>query len=344
MNRKNFFGSAIAILASTAVSGRSGLDSLSSLTEEESICKKPPYLISGDTIGITSPGGYITVDDVQPAIKKIESWGYKIKVGDTIGKRDFTFGGTDEERRKDFQDMIDDENVKAILCARGGYGAVRIIDSLNFESFKTHPKWIIGFSDATVFHAHLNKNYRTASIHSKMCNSFPVDWSAADDAQKLSIESINSCLKGESLKYEVTPNSSNKLGTAKGELLGGNLSIIENLSGTASDISTEGKILFLEDTEEYLYNIDRMFWNLKRSGKLDHLKGLIIGGFKIKTDESTEQFSLTLEQIVMEKVNDFDYPVCFDFPVGHQKNNMALRCGIIHQLDVKSELVKLISL
>lgn len=311
-----------------------------SINEEEETANPliiPPYLKQGDTIGITSPAGYTTLKDIQPAIDLVQSWGFKIKVGDTIGKRDFTFGGTDEERRTDFQQMINDDAVKAILCARGGYGFVRIIDRIDFSKLKQHPKWMIGFSDITVLHSHINRNVGVATIHSKMCNSFPEDWSKAEPIQIETINSIRDVLKGVKMNYSIVPNEKNRLGTATGTLVGGNLKTLESLAGSSSDIKTAGKILFVEDTGEYMYSIDRMFWNLKRSGKLDHLAALIIGGFKVKPDDDpNEQFGKTLQEIVLEKIKDCNYPVCFDFPVGHQKNNFALKCGVKHKLVITS--------
>lgn len=311
-----------------------------SINEEEETANPliiPPYLKQGDTIGITSPAGYTTLKDIQPAIDLVQSWGFKIKVGDTIGKRDFTFGGTDEERRADFQQMINDNAVKAILCARGGYGFVRIIDRIDFSKLKQHPKWMIGFSDITVLHSHINRNVGVATIHSKMCNSFPEDWSKAEPIQIETINSIRDVLKGVKMNYSIVPNEKNRLGTATGTLVGGNLKTLESLAGSSSDIKTAGKILFVEDTGEYMYSIDRMFWNLKRSGKLDHLAALIIGGFKVKPDDDpNEQFGKTLQEIVLEKIKDCNYPVCFDFPVGHQKNNFALKCGVKHKLVITS--------
>ena len=296
---------------------------------------QPPYLKDGDVIGITSPAGYITEKEIEPAIQQIESWGLKVKIGSSIGKRDHTFGGTDEERRQDFQQLIDDHNVKAILCARGGYGFVRIIDQLDFSKMKTKPKWMIGFSDITVLHSHLNRNFGIASIHSKMCNSFPDDWSKAEPIQIETILSIRDALKGVKMKYAAAANEYNKPGEATGTLVGGNLKTLESLAGSKSDLRTTDKILFVEDTGEYLYSIDRMFWNLKRSGKLDHLAGLIVGGFKIKPSEDvTEEFGKDLYEIVREKISDCKYPVCFDFPVGHQRNNYALKCGVKHKLQV----------
>ncbi len=329
MNRKHFLSSAIPLVAtfSAVAKGKTTI-------EAEGPVTIPPYLKKGDTIGICCPAGFITAAEIQPALLKLNEWGFNTKIGSSVGKKDFSYGGTDEERMNDLQQMIDDKNIKAILFARGGYGGVRIVDKLDFKRFKKDPKWIIGFSDATVFHSHINENYRIASIHSKMCNSFPDDWSKAEPTQKETIESINLCLKGERMKYLFTPNPNNKTGIATGELIGGNLKTLESLAGSESDIHTKDKILFVEDTGEYLYSIDRMFWNLKRSGKLAKLKGLIIGGFKVKADDTGEPFGKTLEEIVLEKVSEYDYPVCFDFPVGHQKNNFALKCGVVHSLGV----------
>ncbi|HTQ29087.1 MAG TPA: LD-carboxypeptidase [Puia sp.] len=301
----------------------------------------PPYLKPGDIIGITCPAGNITGEEIRPAVEQIESWGFNLKVGDTVGKKDFTFGGTDEERRADFQRMLDDPSVRAILCARGGYGAVRIIDGLNFSRFAARPSWIIGFSDITVIHCHINRHYNIASIHSKMCNSFPDDLSTAEPVQVDSILSIRKALTGEHMSYSFPPDPFNRKGIAEAPLVGGNLKTIETLAGTRSDLRTAGKILFVEDTGEYLYSIDRMFWNLKRTGKLEGLKGLIVGGFKIKPDDPGEEFGKTLYDIVMEKVKDYRFPVCFNFPVGHQKENYALKEGMWHRLDIKTDACSL---
>ena len=333
MDRKDFITSASSILATAAIPSLNN-DAWEKREGDKNIII-PHYLKPGNTIGITSPAGYITEQEIQPAIKKIESWGYKVKTGNTIGKKDFNFGGTDDERANDFQQMLDDPKIKAIMCARGGYGAIRIIDRLKWEKLKQHPKWIIGFSDVTVFHSHINRQLNIASLHSKMCNSFPEDWSLADAVQVDSIASIYKALSGEKMNYTFTPNAMNKAGIAEGVLVGGNMKTLESLSGSASDLVTNGKILFVEDTGEYLYSIDRMFWNLKRAGKLSGLKGLIAGGFKVKTDADTEDFGKSFEQVVLEKTKDYHYPVCFDFPVGHQKNNFALKCGVKHRLMVE---------
>lgn len=341
MNRKFFLSNMVWLLGVKELSAHDLTNLTAGNTEEDAPLRIPPYLKPGDKIGISSPAGYITTEDIQPAVLQLKDWGLEPVIGSTIGKRDFTFGGTDEERRIDFQQLLNDHSIKAILCARGGYGIVRIIDQLDFSQFKKNPKWIIGFSDVTVLHNHVHRHCNVATIHSKMCNSFPADRSLAEPDQKKSIESIRQCLFNERIDYEIQVSTFNRTGIATAQLVGGNLKTIESLSGTASDISTRNKILFIEDTGEYLYSIDRMFWNLKRTGKLDQLKGLIVGGFKLKKDDEGEEFGKTLEQIVLEKVKDFNYPVCFGFPVGHQKLNLAIACGMVHRLEVSADKVSL---
>jgi muramoyltetrapeptide carboxypeptidase len=337
MKRKHFLSSLAATGALAPLAGLArGMQG-----EEELAPVIPRYLKRGDTIGITCPAGFITEEEIRPAMLQMMEWGFYIKIGDTVGRKDFTFGGTDEERARDFQQMIDDPKINAIMCARGGYGAVRIIDMIDFSNLATSPKWIIGFSDITVMHGHLNRNYGVASIHSKMCNSFPSNWNEAEPIQIDTILSIKQALTGSAMKYTTIANVQNKMGTAEGVLVGGNLKTIETLSGTKSDLKTAGKILFVEDTGEYLYSIDRMFWHLKRTGKLEKLAALVVGGFKIKNDDAGEEFGRTLQDIVLDKVKEYKYPVCFDFPVGHQKNNFALKCGVLHRLTVAQDGVTL---
>ena len=336
MDRKHFLGTLAPLLAA----GKGPLKN--SVTEANLNFFKtsytiPPYLKSGSVIGITSPAGYTTLEEMQPALQVLQSWGYTIKIGTSIGKRDFTFGGTDDERLQDLQQMLDDKTIQAILCARGGYGSVRIVDRLNWKAFKKNPKWVIGFSDISVLHQHIHAQCRVASLHSKMTNSFPDDWSKAEPIQVQAINSIFEALSGKQMQYTVTPNTCNQTGVAEGVLIGGNLKTMESLSGSASDINTAGKILFVEDTGEYLYSIDRMFWNLARTGKLKHLAGLIVGGFNVKPDDEGEEFGKTITDIVLEKIKAYHYPVVFDFPVGHQRANFALKCGVQHQLKVTGE-------
>jgi muramoyltetrapeptide carboxypeptidase len=329
MQRKKFISS--TLLALTSLKAMS--ESVSAINEDDVAAKIPIYLQKGDTIGISSAAGAITLTDCTDSINMIQSWGFAIKMGSTIGKKSFTFGGTDEERLADLQQMLDDESLKAIMIARGGYGLVRIIDKLNFTKFIKKPKWIIGFSDVTVLHSHINKNFGIATLHSKMCNSF-VAPTIAEPIQLETLDSIRKCLLGEKMIYNIPLNINNKLGKAKGILVGGNLKTLESLAASPSDIVTKNKILFVEDTSEKLYSIDRMFWNLKRSGKLANLAALIVGGFKIKKDDEGDEFGKTIEEIVLEKIKEYNYPVCFDFPVGHQKNNFALKCGVEHVLNL----------
>jgi len=331
MNRKHFLS--FMITAGALSLGEKGR-AASIKDNREFRNRIPPYLKTGDTIGITSPASFITRAEIQPAVALLESWGFRIKIGKTIGNRDFNLGGTDLERTSDFQEMLDDTAVKAILCARGGYGVVRLIDQLNFRQFKKHPKWLIGFSDITLLHTHVNSNFGIASIHSKMCNSFPSIWEEASPIQIETILSIRQVLTGQAVRYTAPYHSSNRQGRTEGILVGGNLSMIETAAGSPSDLQTAGRLLFLEDTNEPLYSLDRMLWNLKRSGKLEKLKGLIIGGFRLKPEAPGDEFGKDLQEIVMEKIKSYNYPVCFDFPVGHQVNNFALKCGAAHILNV----------
>lgn len=334
MNRKYFISSLITVGAAfyTMKGKAAGMDKAGN-----SKPKIPPYLKPGDCVGICSPAGYIALNEIQPAVLLLQSWGFRVQIGSSVGKKDFTYGGRDEERLVDLQQMLDDQEINAVMCARGGYGLVRILRQLRFDQFAAHPKWVIGFSDVTVLHNHINRNFNVATIHSKMCNSFPSEWTAADPVQIATILSVRQALTGEDFKYQVPAMSFNRYGRAEGQLVGGNLSIIASLSGTDSDLDTRGKILFLEDTGEYLYSIDRMFWNLKLSGKLEKLAGLVIGGFKLKPDDAGDEFGQSVYEIVMEKIKEYNYPVCFDFPVGHQKNNFALKCGVRHVLEVGAQ-------
>jgi muramoyltetrapeptide carboxypeptidase len=325
------------------VPGLAGLSFIPSNDDPGTPVIVPPYLKKGDKIAITCPAGWISLEEIQPSITQMESWGLTVRVGMTVGMRDYSFGGTDEERARDMQILLDDHSVRAIMCARGGYGISRILDKLNFARFKEKPKWIIGFSDITALHLHINRNFPMVSIHSKMCNSFPDNWETAEPVVQETILSIRDALTGTKMKYKVTPDEHNRPGIGQGILIGGNLSIVQNLMGTNSEISTAGKILFLEEVGEYLYSLDRMFMNLKRAGKLDKLAGLVIGGFnKIKADDPGEEFGRDVYNIIMEKAGAYKYPVCFNFPVGHQKNNYALKCGAVLLLTVRKDDVELV--
>lgn len=283
---------------------------------------RPPYLKKGDKIGILSTARKISAADLLPAIHDLKSWGLEVVTGRTITQALNQFAGDDELRLSDFQEMLDDPSIKAILCARGGYGTVRIIDRIDFSNFIKTPKWIAGFSDITVLHSHIAKNYGIPTIHCLM----PAVWKNATQA---AIISLRNALFGhtEELNISISQDEPlNREGTAEGILTGGNASILYSLTGTASDCDTSGKILFLEDLDEYLYHIDRMFFNFKRSGKLAEIKGLLIGGMTEMKDNEVP-FGETAEQIIARHVSDYDYPVCFHFPAGHIEDNRALVLG-----------------
>ena len=291
--------------------------------------KIPPYLQKGDTIGLVCPAGFMPVEKVSECIRVInEDWGFTTKVGITIGQQYHYFSGTDEERIEDFQHMLDDENVKAILCARGGYGLTRIIDKIDFTNFKKNPKWIIGFSDVTILHSHIYRNYSISTLHSPIANAFN-----EEGFKDEFVKSLWHVLEGKKIKYQCKKHEFNKKGEGIGELVGGNLAILAHLVGTESDIKTKGRILFIEDVGEYLYNIDRMMYQLKRSGKLDKLGGLIVGGFTDMKD-TERPFGQTVYEIIRDSVAEYDYPVCFNFPVSHGKENYALKIGVGYKLKV----------
>ena len=269
------------------------------------------------------------LEKVQTCISTLQHWGFEVRLGKTVGSRFHYFSGTDEERLQDMQAMLDDENIKAILCARGGYGLSRIIDAIDFSSFKTNPKWIIGYSDVTVLHAHLLTNVQTVSLHSPMASAF-------NDGENIYIDSLLNALLGKPATYSCQKNGLNRNGTAQGKLVGGNLSLITHLIASPSSFNTENTILFLEDVGEYIYNIDRMMMQLKRSGMLKGLAALIIGSFT-EVKDTIIPFGQNVYELICDKVKEYHYPVCFGFPVGHVKENLALKIGADHTLVVDEE-------
>jgi muramoyltetrapeptide carboxypeptidase len=296
----------------------------------------PPYLQKGDVIGIVCPAGFMPVEKASECIRVLnDDWGFRTKVGKTLGNEFNYFSGTDEERLDDFQQMLDDDEVKAILCARGGYGLSRIIDKIDFKKFKKQPKWIIGYSDVTILHSHLYSNYYISSVHAPMAAAF-------NDSGYTNrfVQSLQHVLVGKKIKYSCGQHEFNRKGKAIGELVGGNLTLLAHLAGTDSDIKTRGRILFLEDVGEYLYNIDRMMYQLKRSGKLSKLAGLIVGGFTDNKD-TERPFGQTAYEIIRDVVKEYDYPVCYGFPVSHGTENYALKIGVGYKLEVRKSRVVL---
>jgi muramoyltetrapeptide carboxypeptidase len=296
----------------------------------------PSYLKKGDTIGLTCPAGYMAAEKAQTCIKTLQSWGYEVMVGKTLGSdSENYFSGTDEERADELQAMMDDPSINAILFGRGGYGMGRIIDQLNFKKFKKHPKWLIGFSDITVMHTHLFSRYKIASLHAPMAAAFNDGGSENEFVQ-----SLRKALKGNKGNYSCSPHVNNKQGSATGKIIGGNLALLANVIGTPSDFSTKNNILFIEDIGEYLYSVDRMLHQLKRSGKLDDISGLILGGFTEMKD-TERPFGKTIDEILQEISADLDIPVCFNFPVSHDTENVALKVGVTYNLIVGSKKVTL---
>lgn len=280
---------------------------------------RPPHIKPGDKVVILSTARFAGHDDVAPAAALLESWGLQVVLGKTIGLQQNQYAGTDEERLEDFQSALDDPLVRAIICARGGYGTVRILDRIDWTGMLSHPKWVTGFSDMTYLHIHINQSLGIQSLHSTVPALFHRNSSAA-------IESFREQLFGLASPFEWQGHNLDRQGNANGSLIGGNLSILYSITGTKSGFNTAGKILFIEDVDERLYHIDRMMINLKRSGKLSGLAGLLVGGLTEISDNAVP-FGKTAEEIIAEHTDEFAYPVCFGFPAGHLPDNRAFVLG-----------------
>lgn len=295
-------------------------------------CIQPPFLEKGDTVGIAATARKVNIDDLQYAIRYIQNKGYQVILSSNIYFEHYQFAGDDTSRAKGVQELLNNPSIKAILIARGGYGTVRIIDSIDFSALKKNPKWICGFSDITVIHSHLF-NLGFKSIHATM----PVLFSQSE----IATESLWNILEGKNVNYQITVHPLNKKGVAEGILVGGNLSVLYSLMGSTSQMDFRDKILFIEDVDEYLYHIDRMIMQLKRAGVLKSLNGLIVGGFTDMKD-NTIPFGKSAEEIIYDAVKEYNYPVCFNFPAGHIRDNLAFIHGQTVRLEVNSE-IKLIS-
>lgn len=295
------------------------------MNKEQSSKHIPPYLKKGDKVGLISTARKISLEELKPGITCIEGWGLEVVLGDNLFNSLHQFSASDDQRASDLQYMLDNQDIKAILCVRGGYGTVRIIDKINFSRFQKHPKWLAGFSDITVLHSQIH-NLNIASIHSTMPISFATNTSQ-------SIDSLKDALLGNDISTETISHPLNREGRVRGQVVGGNLSILYSLIGSSSDICTDGKLLFIEDLDEYLYHIDRMMQNLKRNGKLAHLKGLMVGGMT-KMNDNTIPFGKSAEEIIIDTVSEYNYPVCFHFPAGHISDNRALKLGQVAHLNV----------
>ena len=285
----------------------------------------PPYLQKGDTVAILATARKHIVKSMQPTIDLLESWGLNVVIGKSIGLEENQLAGSDEQRAADLQEQLDNPNIKAIWCARGGYGTVRVVDLIDFTQFKKSPKWLVGFSDVTVLHNHLNTmGYK--SIHGIM----PISLAKAS---KEAIESLRLSLFGQPLQYAIDPHPMNRLGKATGEVVGGNLSILYSLLGSPSAIDCKDKILYIEDLDEYLYHIDRMMMNLKRNGCLESLKGIIVGSMTDMKDNDIPWGKNALE-IVQDVTKQYNIPMVFNFPAGHIHDNRALILGATATIEV----------
>lgn len=298
----------------------------------------PPYLKKGDTIGIICSSGFMPYDNAQTCINTLQQWGYKVVVGKTLGNQFNYFSGTDLERLYDLQTMLDDNNIKAIIFGRGGYGLSRIIDTINFTKFKKNPKWLVGYSDITLLHSRVNTQLHVITLHSPMAAAFNNNGYKNEYVQWL-----HKTLKGIKQKFSCTAHNFNKQGDVSGELVGGNLCMMAHSIGSKSAYKTTNKILFIEDVGEYAYNIDRMLMQLKRNGWFKNLAGLIVGSFTDVKD-TTIPFGATVYSIIKEHLAEYNFPVCYNFPVGHQTENYPLKIGANYRLTVGKNKVVLVQL
>jgi muramoyltetrapeptide carboxypeptidase len=288
---------------------------------------QPSKLTPGNTIGILCPAGAIPFEKVTICAQVLESWGYQVHIGKTVGTKVGHFAATDLDRQYELQSMMDDPEIHAILCARGGYGLSRIVSQLDFTKIKAHPKWVIGFSDITVLHAAL-QNQGIQSIHGPMSAAF-----GKGDAGLPFILALKHLLEGVAAPVEAKTHPANRLGHSEGVLVGGNLCLMTHLIGSKNQLDTKGKILCIEDVGEHHYNVDRMLIQCKNAGLLDGLAGLVVGGFTEMKDEAAE-FGETVIDMILRLTKDTSYPICFDFPISHELNNMPVQLGATYQLSV----------
>ncbi len=295
----------------------------------------PPYLKSGDKIRLISPGSRIDSVIVDSGVELLKSLGFNVEVGKYTLSSFNQYSAKEEERAQDLHEAIDDSEVKAIFCTRGGYGSLRTAELVDWTKLIKSPKWLIGFSDVTVLHSKLNK-LKISSIHGVMPKYFTAEGKPSE-----SFKHLMEALSGKKLEYKVQGNIFNREGSAKAPIVGGNLSILYSLRGTAYDITTKGKILFIEDLSEYKYHIDRMMMNLKVGGKLSELKGLLVGSFSDIKDNNTP-FGKSVEEIILDSVKDYNYPVIFNFPGGHTKDNYPLKLGMKVKIKVGKEIASVV--
>jgi len=293
--------------------------------------KQPPYLKKGDKIALVCPAKKLP-KKIDFALEILKNWGLEIVIGKSLYASHHQFAGSDALRTDDVQTFLDDVSIRAIISGRGGYGTIRIIDELDFTVFKQHPKWVVGFSDITVLLSHIIAETETQCIHAQMPYTF-------DEATPESLETLRKSLFGEAIEYSYQSVFKNRTGMCSGTLIGGNLTLLCMMQGSVSEMNFDGKILFLEDVGEQEYAIDRMMRMLKRSGKLKNLKGLIVGAFN-EIEEEKISFGQTAEEVILDAVREYDFPVAFDFPTGHIDNNLSMVLGADITLHVEDKNVQ----
>jgi muramoyltetrapeptide carboxypeptidase len=332
MSKKNIFSLVFLslLMMNCKTTGQAKVES--NLIEKSELIT-PPYLHKGDTIAILAPAGILKnrQETIKKAKKLAESWGLKVKLGKNIFNKNSHFAGSDDERTADFQEALDNTNIKAIWSGRGGYGSVRVLDKLDYTTFLKNPKWVIGYSDITAFHSHIH-NLGVETMHAMMGTS-------VDDKPEEIIETLASFKKaifGKQLKYIIPSSKYNRKGKVEGQIVGGNLALLSSMLGSNSQTDTKGKILFIEEIGEYKYSIDRMLQSLKRAGYFDNCNGLIIGDIS-KIKKNSTNWGHTIEELVLDVVKDYDFPVLFNFPAGHKADNRALIFGREIELTVGSK-------
>ncbi len=324
----------ISLLCVVFFFGKKAVSAQNTINQKQNITlKQPPYLKAGDTVAIVAPSGILKNrrGEIQQAQALLKSWGLHSIVGKHVFNQAKHFAGTDDERCEDFQNALDNPKISAIWCARGGYGTVRILDKLDYSKFKQNPKWVIGYSDITALHSQIH-NQGVESLHAVMCVNLQKDESEIE----ASISSFKNAIFGNPLSYTLEGSSFNKTGTASGQLVGGNLTMLQTMLGSKTSIDTSGKILFIEEIGEYKYHIDRMLQSLKRAGYFDTCKGVIVGDMT-KLRKNTTLWGTSIEQLVLDAMSDYDFPIAFNMPAGHEKDNRALILGRTIQLTVNGK-------
>jgi muramoyltetrapeptide carboxypeptidase len=303
------------------------------IQKHENTLIQPPYLKTGDTVAIVAPSGILKnrTQEIQKAKDLLKSWGLEVVIGKNVFNQNNHFAGTDDERCEDFQKAMDNKSIKAIWCARGGYGTVRILDKLDYTQFKKNPKWIIGYSDITALHSQIH-NEGIESLHAMMCTSLQDDTEEIEET----ILTFKAALFGDSLKYVLKGSKYNKTGSVTAPIIGGNLTVLHTLLGSKTSIDTRGKILFIEDIGEYKYHIDRMLQSLKRAGYFDNCKGVIVGDMT-KLRKNTTLWGSSVEQLILDALSEYNFPIAFNMPAGHEKDNRAIILGKTVSLSVNNE-------